>query len=166
MKKTIGLLVLAALFVGVVATQAVPVTAKRLAVAEQVANGGANYVVIVTEADFTATAVDTPETLTFPITAGQGFYLHHARVITEFVGTNGTDSVTVTVGDTDVDQYLTSMEMATESTEVVGKMGTAKVDGLFYEAADTIDFTFTTNAENSLTGLTAGEVHFYVKLIE
>jgi hypothetical protein len=155
------------LVAGVVSVQAAGVTAYRLTTEEQASSGGANYLVIVRVTDFTTTATNVAETLTFPVAAGEGFYLLYAKVITEFVGnTNGTDSVTVTVGDTDVDQYLTSMEMATQSSEVVGKMGTGLVDGLFYEAADTIDFTFTPNLENSTAGLTAGEVHFYVKLIE
>jgi hypothetical protein len=108
--------------------------------------------------------------------------------------TNYTGSVAVTVGDgTDADLYLTSTELASDGTEVWVKLGrsvqeatsgvvTQVVGGVtnaitvltaltddstgrkVYTAADTVDFTFTPNAEEALDALTVGEVRFYFKI--
>jgi len=110
-------------------------------------------------------------------------------------GNNATGSVAVIVGDgTDTDLYLTSTELNSNLTEVWLKYGrsvqaatsgvitnvigattnlvtvlTALTDDVtgrkLYTASDTIDFTFTPNAVNSLSQNTAGEVRFYFKII-
>ena len=110
-------------------------------------------------------------------------------------GNNATGSVAVIVGDgTDTDLYLTSTELNSNLTEVWLKYGrsvqaatsgvitnvigattnlvtvlTALTDDVtgrkLYTASDTIDFTFTPNAVNSLSQNTAGEVRFYFKVI-
>ena len=165
MKKIIGMLAVLAIVMGS-AQAATTATVRRLGVYESAAHLGANFVVVVKYSDFSTAATNTAETLTWDIAAGQGFTLLYAKTVTEFVGVTGTDSLTVTVGNTDVDQYLTSMELATESTEVSGKFGTTMADGEFYESADTIDFTFTPNAENATGGFTAGEVWFYCFFVE
>jgi len=168
------MMVMAALVAVMVASETfgTAITSKRLASAESLANGGANYVMIAKHSDFATTATNTAEVLTFPVKAGQGFYVLWAKVKEEFANsaaaaTNWTDSLTLIVGDgDDADQLLVSMQMATESTEVVGKFGTTRADGVFYEAADTIDFTFTPNTNNATSSYTSGEVWVYCKLVE
>lgn len=161
MKKGIGILALLAMVLGV-AQAATTVDMKLLGTLEQAAHLGANCMIEVEYSDFSTTATNTAEELTLDIEAGQGFTLLYAVVQTEFVGLLGTDSLTVIVGDdADDNQFLVSLEMATESTELVGKFGTTKADGVFYESADTIDFLFTPNAENATSGYTAGKVVFY-----
>lgn len=159
MKKFVcaGLMVLA-LADGVFAETTV--TARTLSIQEMAATG-ATVAFDVKYSDFSTSTTGTAEVLTFDIAAGQGFRVVYAKTITEFVGAAGTDSLTLTVGNTDVDQYLTSMQLATESTEVSGKFGMVVSDGEFYEAADTIDFTFTPNAENATADFTAGHVRVY-----
>lgn len=165
MKKTIGLMTVL-LFAAFAVQAATTISARTLSVQEQ-AKTGANIAFDVKYSDFSTTATNTAETLTFDVAAGQGFYVVYAKVKTEFVGAAGTDSLTLIVGDgDDADQFLTSMEMATESTEVSGKFGTTRADGIFYEAADTIDFKFTPNAENATSGFTAGEVVIYAVLVD
>lgn len=160
------LVLFAALAAAIGAQAATTINARTLSLQEQ-AKTGANIAFDVKYSDFTTTATNTAETLTFDIAAGKGFHVVYAKVKTEFVGPNGTDSLTLKVGDgDDDDQFLTSMEMATESTEVSGKFGTSRADGVFYEAADTIDFKFTPNKENATSGFTAGEVVIYGILIE
>ena len=109
--------------------------------------------------------------------------------------TNFTGSVALTVGDgTDADLFLTSTELASDGTEVWLKSGAREVqtlalttasvaatNGTFacvtnvslsavsgrkvYTAADTVDFTFTPNAEEALSANTNGEVWIYLKVI-
>lgn len=159
MKKFVcaGLLIALVAFTAQAATT---VTARTLGIQEMAATG-ATVAFDIKYSDFTTTASNTAEVLTFDIAAGQGFRVVYAKTIEEFVGVAGTDSLTLTVGNTDVDQYLTSMQLATESTEVSGKFGTIMTDGEFYEVADTIDFTFTPNAENATADFTAGHVRVY-----
>jgi len=165
MKKLIGMLAVLALAGAAIAATTVDV--KHLGVAEQAGHLGANLLVEIEYSDFTTTATNTAEVLTLDIAAGQGFCVLYAKTDVEFVGALGTDSLTLTIGNTDVDQYLTSMQLATESTEVSGKFGLDPgTDGEFYETADTIDFTFTPNAENATADFTAGKVSIYCKLIE
>ncbi len=166
MKKFIGMLAVLAIALGA-AQAATTVDAKRLGINEMAGHLGANYMIEVAYSDFSTTATNTAEVLTLDVAAGQGFTLLYADVIEEFVGVAGTDSLTVIVGDgADADQFLVSLELATESTELVGKFGTGLADGVFYESADTIDFTFTPNAENATDGFTAGVVRFYVYVAE
>jgi hypothetical protein len=166
MKKLTGMIVLLAMAGSAMAATTVDVY--RLGVNEMASHLGANLMIEVGYEDFTESDTNTAEVLTLDIAAGEGFALLYADVIEEFVGALGTDSLTVTVGNTDVDQYLASMELATESSEVSGKFGTGidGANGEFYETADTIDFTFTPNAENATDDFTAGRVRFYCILIE
>lgn len=166
--KKFMIIALAMLAVAGFVSAATTVDVYRLGVNEMASHLGANLMVEIGYEDFATTATNTAETLTLDIAAGQGFALLYAQTIEEFVGVTGTDSLAVTVGNTDVDQYLASMQLATESTEVSGKFGTGidGANGEFYEAADTIDFIFTPNAENATSGFTAGRVRFYCILIE
>ena len=168
MKKFIGMLAVLAITLGV-ASAATTADAKRLGINEMAGHLGANYLIEVEYSDFAnvAPATNTAETLTLDIAAGQGFTLLYADLVTEFVGLNGTDSLTVEVGDGgDDDLFLVMMQMATESTEVSGKFGTTKAVGKFYEAADELEFKFIPNAENATGGFTAGKVRFWVYIAE
>lgn len=160
MKKLIAMLAVLALAGAAMAATTVDV--KRLGVTESAGHLGANLLIEVEYSDFSTTATNTAETLTLDIAAGECFALVYAEVVTEFVGAAGTDSLTVIIGDgSDDNRFLASLEMATESTELSGKFPPSTTNGHYYEAADTVDFTFTPNAENSTSGFTAGKVRFW-----
>jgi len=167
-KLIIGMLAVLALVVCTV-DAATTVNPQRLGIEEMASHMGANFLVEISYADFTQTATNNTEEFTWDIAAGQGFTLLYAEVVQEFVGstTNGTDNMAVIVGDdADTDQFLVSMKMATEETEVVGKFGTGTADGVFYEAADTIDFLFTPNLDRAPAAFSAGKVRFWCFVVE
>lgn len=163
MKKTIilaGVIALASAFVAQAAEVTVHPTSKY----------GATHEVTLDYSQFTTTATNTAEVLTWNVSADTAYELICFKLVTAFVGTDGTDSLGITVGDGgDADFFLTSTEFAGESTEVWAGFGRAysstTLGFKLYTSADTIDFTCTPNAENSTDGLTAGRVIFYFREI-
>ena len=119
----IGFLVLVALVIGVrAATLAMSTQVYRCTIAEQAATG-ASHKITVTYADLvTATVTNEALTATIPILAKMGAEVVYADLKTAFAGaafTNGTDSLTVIVGDGgDDNRFLESMELAGLNTEI------------------------------------------------
>ena len=149
---------------------------------------GGSMLVTVKAADFTESATNTAETLTLSVLAKEGYELMAMELVSAFdtANTNYTGSLAVTVGDgTDADLYLTSTELASDGSEVWLKFApvttvTATSTGdattnmtvtvtstemgrKVYTADDTIDFTFTPNAEEALDENIRGEVRFWLR---
>jgi len=194
MRKAIQTVILvAALLVGSIAQAQ---TMKQLTEQEK-ADTSANWVYTLKYGDFNVASTNTAETNTVNILAKQGFRVVAMTLPTAFeTGSSAlwTTSVGVVVGDgTDADLFLTSTELASDSTEVFLKYGRSGFQTLslntinlssgstnynavtnvtisqtegtkVYTSDDTIDFIFTPSNEEMLSSNTAGEVRFYIEI--
>lgn len=129
------------------------------------AQTGATHLGIITFADLT-TAGNTQSLNLAPVGIGTGAALVFALLKTPFTSSDGTlVSLAVTLGDTgSANRYLTSYELLATPAKVKG--GVALNPGLnVFAAADNLIAAFTATAAKLLTTMTAGEIHFYIKLV-
>lgn len=130
-------------------------------------DGPANYCMVVTSDDFTATTTNATQTITIDMPADSGAQLIYMVMPVAFdtANTNATGSTTLQVGDgTDDDRYLTSTELASDGTEITMKFGTG-TQGV-YSAVDTIDLLFQQVGAEALASNTTGEIRLYFYLPE
>lgn len=127
-------------------------------------------------ADNSTSVTNVPLTNTVAIGAGKSVQLVKMKTDVAFdtSNTNYLGSLTVTVGDAnDVDKYLTSTQLASDSTNVWSAVGRTVWDSgvatnttlsygySYYPAATNVLLIFTPNAEEHAASNTKGRVSFY-----
>ena len=142
----------------------------------QASAAGFTHRFVVTHEDLTETAERTAQTLTVPVTAGQVVTNVSYKLVTAFSDSGGGDELDVEVGDgADLDGYLdnTDGDIHTDQTPASfghGLGALVAAGGKLYNAADTIDFKFTPDRANNTTynlaELNAGEIHFYLRILD
>jgi hypothetical protein len=124
----------------------------RACTVQEAAIYGASHVSTVTYKDFTNTTADSAETVTLGNVLSNDFVTAVAAItVTPYTGgSTNTDSLTMTAGDgTDADLYVTSMQLAEDSTPVRVKFGRASEPALTLTTrvwSNVVAVTYTTNA--------------------
>ena len=142
----------------------------------QAAANGYTKKFVVTHEDLTAESDRATQTLTVPVSAGQIVTHVSYKLVTAFNDSGGGDELDVEVGDgDDADGFLdnTAGDIHTDQTPSTYSHGTGALvaaGGKHYNAADTIDFVFTPDRANNtaynLAELNAGEIHFYIRILD
>ena len=142
----------------------------------QASAAGFTHKFAVTHEDLTETSDSTAQTLTVPVTAGQVVTHVSYKLVTAFNDSGGGDELDVEVGDgDDADGYLdnTGGDIHTDQTPASFGHGLGALvagGGKLYNAADTIDFVFkpdrATGTAYNLAELNAGEIHFYLRILD
>lgn len=136
---------------------------------EQKADLGATDEVVLKFSDLaSATVSNTALVWTNSLGTKKIVELVAAKLITAFDtgNTNFTGACTLLVGvPSDTDAFLTSMELASDGTEIWVKAGTGTQQ---YVPATSTNMlvTLTPNAEEALSANTAGEIRLYLKVID
>ena len=142
----------------------------------QAAANGFTKKFIVTHADLTESSDRTAQTLTFPLHAGQIVRNVSYKLVTAFNDSGGGDELDVEVGDTaDPNGFLTDTQGDLHADQTPDTYGDGAgvytaAAGKVYNEADTLDFKFfpdrANNTPYSLAELNAGEIHFYVNILD
>lgn len=140
--------------------------------AQEAAATGFTDKFILTHADLTLTTADADQTIQLlAVKAGTvvgpevGYKL---AIPFEDQSDSAFNTTKISVGETDIDRFLTATEMNLNGTEVIYKVTANAVDTLPYAftADDTIDATVESMAAKSLIDIDKGEVHLYLHLFD
>lgn len=129
--------------------------------------GGANFEVIITHEDLTASVADATQTLTVPVEDKVSFEILRVILDEKFQDTAdaANNSTAVVAGDGgSANRFLTSTELNVNGTEVNMKNGTGTA--LVYTTSDTVDFVFTPASGKTLSALNRGRVRFQCRVID
>lgn len=143
----------------------------KLTLQEQADTGFTDKFVL-THADLTETGADTDQTIQLlAVKAGTvvGPEVGYKLVIPfEDASDSGFNTTKISVGETDIDRFLTATEMNKNGTEVLYKVTANAVDTLpfAFTATDTIDATVESMSAKSLVDIDVGEVHLYLHLFD
>lgn len=130
-----------------------------------------NELYIVDHTDLTETTANTAQVLTLrTVKKGTSVEACGIYLITPFQDASDAafNSTAITIGETDVDRFLTSTELNVNGTEILSKSTANSVDTLPWDfvAADTIDVTFNSMALKSLSDLDTGKVAIFLRVTE
>ena len=130
-----------------------------------------NEMYVIRAADLTETTVDTAQTIALrTVKLGTAVEACGMYLVTTFKDASDAafNTTTLTVGETDVDRFLTSTELNVNGTEVLSKSTANAVDTLPYDfvAADTIDAVFTPMSGKALNDIDTGTLIIFLRITE
>ena len=142
----------------------------------QASAAGFTHKFAVTHEDLAETSDSTAQTLTVPVSAGQIVTHVSYKLVTAFNDSGGGDELDVEVGDgADPDGYLDNAQGDIHTDQTPASYGHGLGDlvaagGKVYTGADTLDFVFkpdrATGTAYNLAELNAGEIHFYLRILD
>ena len=125
----------------------------------------ATHLVTITSDDLTETTVNTAQTLTVTVAAGDFFEVIAHKLVTPFEDASDAafNTTAYTIGDGgSANRFLTSTELNVNGTEIDFKAG-ALGEGYFYNSADTVDFAIGSMSGKALNNIDTGELHVFIR---
>jgi len=132
---------------------------------------GFTHLIKITHEDLTETTANTAQTFTLPVEDGSLFAVIATSLVEAFEDASdaafNTTPLVVGLTGGDVDLFLASAELNENGTEIDYGTGAAAQgpSGYAFNAADTVDFLFTSMAAKSLSDLDTGELWVYYRHI-
>jgi hypothetical protein len=144
-----------------------PINAPRALNIAEIALHGFTHAIKIVPADLaTQTTAATPLVIEMvPVKAGDVVIraAYHLRTPFAASGDAAFNSTTITIGDGNgAATYLASTQINVNGTEILNKAGTG-TEGA-YDAADTVDITFTSMAAKALASLNVGELWVFLHI--